>query len=636
MRRRGTCVLHAHLTGAQARRLPVPGPANGQERKDDDDDDGPPDTTPKGAVVALLLVGAVGIGGIWWLGSDAPIPGLRDGPTATATDAGAPATAADGPAGAAGGSSPGVDGTGPPGGMRRGLTPAEATARVDELLGGGAAGRLKAASEKTPATPVALASRTNDDEVSAEVEALIAQSGHPVAPDLGEYEAVLDGADDGAPGPAARGWAAMGHLEDDRARQVAEQKLDALAQAHPDDIDVAVARAEVHVDDDPDAALAAAARARNPVDAARLRGQAFAQKGDVDSAVAALSATADSDPRATRALLSLQAPRGRCADVEAASARLASERGGQAVVDHVRLLASCRPALDDATALVDATVALPGTSEAERAALHAALAEAGLTRGATDVVERSCDRLGGVSPSPDVARARARCALARGEAPPPTASTSTPSTQGTSTATTLLSAYGVRDARTAPWGRAAAQLRFVGALHDGRPTGEALADVVEALWSPVTAAGRVPPLGPREADSLVRQWVPEARRPLALALALALAGDIDGGLAALGDAGDADTALVRAALRLGGGRAEEAKKALPKAGPATTGIVARAVTALQPSSTPAALRSLLADARVGPRAYRALVERGASTAADAAVARRFALHPDVIAADGAR
>jgi hypothetical protein len=599
VQRRGTCVLHAHRTGEGARPMTA---TTAAPSADDGDDEKPPGTGPLGSLVGLLVVVAIGAGGWWWLQGDTDAPVVADV--------------------ASGGSAAGPTMTG-------GILPVEASGRVDELLGGGAAGRIGAASSRPPSSPSTLAANGNDDEVSAEVEQLIAQSGHPTAPDLGEYEAILDGTADGAPGPTARGWAAMGQLDDDDARATARMKLEALAAQLPTDPAVAAARAEVHVDDDPDGALVAAAKTTNVEDAARLRGKAFASQGDVDGAVAALAATADRDPRATRALVSLQAPRGRCADVEAASAKLAATRGGQAVVDHVRLLSACRPGLEPAIALVDAVARLPATTDAERTALGATLAEAALSRGANDVADRACADLGtGVAASPDVARARRRCLLVRpgaADAALEAVSSSKP------TSTALLRSFGVNDARTAPWGRAGAQLRFLGALHDGAAVPAALVDVVQALWSPSSSLSRVPPFGPRERDALVAALVPAPRRAVALAVTRGLGGDVDGGLGLLGAGRDVDAASARAALLVAAGRITEARAALP---PALSGnVIGRAVTALS-SSSPSALRGLLTDPHVGPRAYRALVERGATTAADTAVARRYALHPDVVAANG--
>jgi hypothetical protein len=610
MQRRGTCVLHAHRTGEHARPMTATSAA---PSADDGEDEKPPGTGPLGSLVGLLVVVAIGAGGWWWLQGDTDAPVVGD--VAVVADV---ADVADG-----------TSGGGPAGRTKTGgISPAEASGRVDELLGGGAAGRIGAASSRPPSSPSTLAANGNDDEVSAEVEQLIAQSGHPTAPDLGEYEAILDGTADGAPGPTARGWAAMGQLNDDDARATARTKLDALAARLPSDPTVAAARAEIHVDDDPDGALVAAAKTNNVDDAARLRGKAFAVQGDVDGAVAALSATADRDPRATRALVALQAPRGRCADVEAASAKLAATRGGQAVVDHVRLLAACRPNLDAAVALEGAVVRLPATSDAERAALRATLAEAALSRGANDVADRACADLGtGAAASPDVARARRRCLLVRPGAD--AALDAVVSSKPTSTA--LLRAFGVNDARTAPWGRAGAQLRFLGALHDGAAVSAALVDVVQALWSPSSSLSRVPPFGPRELDALVAALVPAPRRAVALAVTRGLGGDVDGGVGLLAAVRDVDAASARAALLVAAGRLADARAALP---PALSGnVVGRAVTALS-SSSPVALRALLTDPNVGPRAYRALVERGATTAADAAVARRYALHPDVVAANG--
>jgi len=611
--RRGTCVLHAHLTGADARPTATLAVGTTTEREDARR---PPGTGVLGSLAGFGVVICLGVAASRFLGAEpAPAP---------------PATATAEHGGDAAGMATGVAGGG-------GLTPAEATARVDELLGGGAARKLGAASARPPTTPQGLAERTSDDEVAAEVEQLIAQSGHPTAPDLGAYEAILDGTDDGAPAATARGWAAVGQLDDDRARDVAEQKLDALVKAHPGDAAVALARAEVHVDDYPDAALAAAAAAAavggpgGAPDAARLRGVALAHKGEIEGAVAALTDAASDDPRAARTLLVLQSARGRCADVEAASAKLAADRGGQALVDHARLLASCRAGLDDARALVEAAAALPATTAAERAALQAVLAEAALARGDADLAAHACAALGDDGASPDLARARARCALAVGAAPPPAAAAA----KGATTTMTLLTTYGVRDGKTAPWGRTGAQLRLVGALHDARPAGDALADVVEALWSPLTATGRVPPLGARELDALVDRFVPAARRTWARAIGRGLGGDVDEGLRMLGDGDAPDAALLRAMLLVAAGRLDDAKAALPT-GPLAAGVVGRAVTALSPSSSPTTLRALAADPRVGPRVYRALVERKAATAADEVVARRFALHPDVIAARGAR
>ena len=604
MQRRGTCVLHAHLSAADARPMTTTTPA--PPARDDGDDDGerPPNTSPVGALASVVVVVALGLGAWWWLAHDDAGDVVVDGAGATAATAAATTQGGD---------------------------------RVDEQLGRGAAAQIADASVHPPSSPAALAARSDDDAVSAEVEQLIAQSGHPMAPDLGEYEAVLDGTADNAPGPTARGWAAVGQLDDDDARATAQRKLDALAAAHPADVTVAIARAEAHVADDPDGALVAAAKTTDVADAARLRGRAFAQQGDVDGAVAALAATADRDPRATRALVAVQAPRGRCADVVAASAKLAAARGGQAVVDHVRLLGACRPTLDEARALVDAVVHLPATTGAERAALQGALAEAALSRDVDDVADRACaDVDAATTPSPDVARARLRCSLVRAGASTitlPGALASPPPSSTSSTA--LLRQFGIHDAQTAPWGRAGAQLRLVGALHDGAAVPATLVEVVEALWSPPASTARVPPLGTRERDALIASLVPAARRGVASALARGLAGDVDGALTALGGAHDVDADAARAVLLVAAGRFDEARKASPTKLAST--VVGRAVTALSTSSTSSttsALRALLGDPHVGPRVYRALVERGAATPADAALARRFALHPDVIAGNG--